>query len=86
MIQVSFKFEVKILPTLAVEIEKNINGCLLNNQHIDHSLNATIEIEYRSRGSVWFDIPLILPVEFINHIIQTVFAEFRQRQLIPGNG
>ena len=84
MIQVSFKFEVRILPMLAVEIEKSINNCLLNNHQLDHSFDVLIGIEYRGRGSVWFDLPLVLPVEMINHIIGIVFSEFRQRQLIPG--
>ncbi len=84
MIHVSFKFEVRILPMLAVEIEKSINGCLMNNQQSDHSLDAIISIEYRGHGSVWFDIPLILPLELIHHIINIVFAEFRNRQLMPG--
>ena len=86
MIQVSFTFEVRILPMLAVEIEKekSINGHLMNHNHIDHSIDALISIEYRGRGSVWFDIPVILPIELINHIIHVVFSEFQQRQLIPG--
>ena len=84
MIQVSFKFEVRILPMLAVEIEKSINNHLLSHDHIDHSIDALISVEYRGRGTVWFDIPIILPVEFVNQIIHVVFAEFRHRQLIPG--
>ena len=83
MIQVSFTFEVRILPMLAVEIEKSINGLLMNHNHIDHSIDALINIEYRGRGSVWFDIPVILPIDLINHIIHVVFSEFKQRQLIP---
>ena len=83
MIRVSFKFEVRIMPLLASEIEKSINRKIPTMDHID-SIDAVIEIEYRGHGSVWFDIPVIIPVEFNNQVIQIVFMEFRQRQLIPG--
>ena len=83
MIQVNFKFEVRIMPLLAIEIERNINGEMQKDGLFDHSIDAIIEIEYRGSGLVSLHLPLHLPLDYINRSIQIIFNEFKERNLLP---